>query len=78
MQVQNRSSDDVQCGRKATLRRSRPDRQITWSGPGTEPRLHEILADPIVHALMRCDGVSGAALESLIAQARRAMRQPQP
>lgn len=39
-----------------------------WS---SEPALCEVLADPLVHAVMRRDGVSRPALESVIAQAQR-------
>ena len=39
-----------------------------WSKPGIEPTLSEMLADPLVQALMRRDGVSRSALESVIAQ----------
>jgi hypothetical protein len=39
-----------------------------WGRPGVEPALSDVLADPLVHAVMRRDGVSGAALQSLIVQ----------
>jgi hypothetical protein len=39
-----------------------------WGRPGIEPTLRDVLADPLVHAVMRRDGVSVAALQSLIAQ----------
>jgi hypothetical protein len=42
-----------------------------WGKPGAEPSLHEVLADPLVHAVMRCDGVSRAALESVIDSAQQ-------
>jgi hypothetical protein len=29
---------------------------------GTEPELHELLGDPLIHAVMRRDGVTPAAL----------------
>lgn len=45
-----------------------------WGKPGTEPPLREVLADPIVHAVMRRDGVSRAALDSVIAGAQRRLR----
>ena len=45
-----------------------------WGGPGIEPRLCEMLADPVMQAIMRSDGVSRAALEAFIAEARRGWR----
>jgi len=45
-----------------------------WGKPGTEPPLCEVLADPLVHAVMRRDGVSRAALDSVIARAQRRLR----
>ena len=45
-----------------------------WDCPGIEPALCEVLADPLVHAVMRRDGVSRAALESVIAGAQRRLR----
>jgi hypothetical protein len=45
-----------------------------WGEPGAEPPLGEVLADPIVHAVMRRDGVSRAALDSVIAGAQRRLR----
>jgi len=41
------------------------NRQITG-----EPSIAEILSDPIVHLVMRRDGVTPGALESLISEAR--------
>jgi hypothetical protein len=41
-----------------------------WSRPGIEPPLCEVLADPIVQAVMRRDGVSPSALKSVIAHAQ--------
>jgi RNA polymerase sigma-32 factor len=46
-----------------------------WGRPGVEPSLYEVLADPVVQALMRCDGVDRTALESLVANARRRLGQ---
>jgi hypothetical protein len=42
-----------------------------WLAPGQEPSLAEMLADPLVHLVMRRDGVSRAELEAAIAAARR-------
>jgi hypothetical protein len=45
-----------------------------WSGPGIEPPLCEVLADPIVQAVMRRDGVTPSALKSVIAGAQHRLR----
>jgi hypothetical protein len=45
-----------------------------WGAPGAEPSLREVLADPLVHAVMQRDGVSRAALACLIACAQRRLR----
>jgi hypothetical protein len=37
---------------------------------GTEPRLSDVLADPLVHLVMRRDGVSAHALHQIVAEAR--------
>jgi hypothetical protein len=41
-----------------------------WLGAGREPALADVLADPLVHLLMRRDGVSPAQLDAVIAAAR--------
>ncbi len=41
-----------------------------WSTAGTEPALADVLTDPLVHAVMRRDGVSVAKLRRVIADAR--------
>ncbi len=46
-----------------------------WGGSGIEPRLAELLVDPIVQAVMRSDGVSPAALQLVIARVRSWLRQ---
>jgi hypothetical protein len=46
-----------------------------WGMPGIEPPLREVLADPLVQAVMRRDGVSRAELESVVAHAQRRLRQ---
>jgi hypothetical protein len=43
-----------------------------WSRPGIEPP--EVLADPIVQAVMRRDGVTPSALKSVIAGAQHRLR----
>jgi hypothetical protein len=49
-----------------------------WGRPGIEPPLDEVLADPIVQAVMRRDGVSLAALQTVIAHVQPRMQQAQP
>jgi len=41
---------------------------MLWIG---EPKLEDVLSDPIVHAVMARDGVDQAALRLLLAQATR-------
>ncbi len=40
---------------------------------GDEPRLSDMLADPIVHTLMRCDRLSEGDLRIAIERARTAL-----
>jgi hypothetical protein len=42
-----------------------------WGKAGIEPQLCEMLADPLVQAVMRSDGISLAALESILEAWRR-------
>jgi hypothetical protein len=58
--------------RKLRLPPCAPSRD-PWARAGIEPRLEEVLADPLVHQVMRRDGVTEAALRGVIdrAQARR-------
>lgn len=51
--------------RTPSVRRAHP-----WSAGGCEPRLDEVLADPIVHQIMRRDGVSPGDLRALVARVR--------
>jgi hypothetical protein len=41
-----------------------------WSKAGEEPALAEILADPMVHLVMRRDSVTLAQLQRVIARAQ--------
>lgn len=45
-----------------------------WRNAGEEPDLADVLADPLVHLVMRRDGVSLAQLQSVIAHARAELR----
>jgi hypothetical protein len=42
---------------------------------GVEPKLEELLNDPLTAALMRRDGVSVASLRELISSTRRGLRE---
>ena len=44
-----------------------------WSEAGIEPGLAEVLADPLVHRVMRRDGVTMVELKTVIARARAAL-----
>jgi hypothetical protein len=54
--------------------KSVPRKSEDWLLSGTEPRLGDILADPLVHAVMRRDGVSQAQLRSIVARAQVCLR----
>jgi hypothetical protein len=45
-----------------------------WQNAGEEPSLAEILADPLVHQVMRRDGVSFQELQTVIARAQCALQ----
>jgi hypothetical protein len=45
-----------------------------WTAAGVEPDLAEVLAEPMVHLVMRRDGVSPCGLRRVIAGARAALR----
>jgi len=42
----------------------------SWEEPGSEPRLAEVFADPIVHLVMRRDSVSLGELRAVVARAQ--------
>jgi hypothetical protein len=52
--------------------RFRPERR--WSSGGSEPVLADVLADPIVHLVMRRDGVTEEKLLHVIASAQAVLR----
>jgi hypothetical protein len=45
-----------------------------WRNAGEEPDLADVLGDPLVHLVMRRDGVSLGQLEAVIAQARATLQ----
>ncbi len=46
----------------------------SWRHAGDEPALHEVLADPLVHLVMRRDGITAGELQSAIEGARASLR----
>jgi hypothetical protein len=48
--------------------------QHYWIDGGIEPRLSELLADPIMHAVMRADGIRLQEVMSAVALAGRQAR----
>jgi hypothetical protein len=59
--------------KKASLPLCAPSRD-PWARAGIEPRLAEMLADPLVHQVMRRDGVTEAALRGVIGRAQARLR----
>ena len=55
--------------------RPRPPRKEMYAEGGIEPRLEELLNDPLTEVLMRRDGVSAASLRELISSTRRGLRE---
>lgn len=52
-------------------------RQLRTSEPfanGGEPRLEDLLSDPVTQAIMRCDNVSAGALQLLVREARAVLK----
>jgi hypothetical protein len=45
-------------------------RRAAWAEAGVEPSLTDILADPLLHLVMRRDGVTPAALAAVIVAAQ--------
>ncbi len=53
-------------------------RSDSWSEAGREPRIEDLMADPIVHLVMRRDGLTANQVWHWIFQAQRRLRQPKP
>jgi hypothetical protein len=51
-------------------------RQENWAHSGVEPKLDDVIADPIVHMVMRRDNVTSADLLRMIARARSHLCRP--
>jgi hypothetical protein len=52
----------------------RQPRREMYAEAGIEPKLEELLRDPLTEALMRRDGVSVAGLRELICSTRKGLR----
>jgi hypothetical protein len=46
----------------------------SWDGAGQEPRLADLLADPVVHLVMGRDGLVRSDVEAAIARGQSALR----
>ena len=57
----------------ASAPRRRPPRREMYAEGGIEPRLEDLLADPLTETLMRRDGVSVDSLRQLITTTRRGL-----
>jgi hypothetical protein len=55
----------------------RPCREEPYLQGGVEPRLGDLLNDPMTRAILRCDGVSPNALRALIDDVRTALNSQQ-
>ena len=53
----------------------RPFRREMYAEGGVEPKLEDLLTDPLTEALMRRDGVSVASLRELISSTRKGLRE---
>jgi len=47
-----------------------------WGVPGREPSIAEMLADPLVHAVMRRDGIGACQVMAAVHEARTHLRRP--
>ncbi len=45
-----------------------------WGRAGVEPSVHEMLGDPIVHLVLRRDGIGAGDVLAALAKARAALR----
>ena len=54
-----------------------PCREGPYAKGGVEPRLEDLLNDPVIQAILRCDRVSPNALRSLIDDARTGLKSRQ-
>lgn len=62
------------CSRPSNgARRPRRFRKEMYAEGGVEPRLEELLTDPLTEALMRRDGVSVTSLRELISSMRKGL-----
>lgn len=59
----------------AASQRPRPFRREMFAEGGIEPKLEDLLTDPLTEALMRRDGVSVASLRELISSTRKGLKE---
>lgn len=64
-----------QIGMRPGHPRPRPTRKELYAEGGVEPKLEDLLNDPLTEAVMRRDGVSVANLRELIRSTRRVLLQ---
>ena len=51
-----------------------PDSAVPWGKAGSEPEISDVLSDPLVHLVMRRDGVTLPALRAVVAAAQGKLR----
>lgn len=51
-----------------------PSRDKAWSEAGQEPKIEDLMADPIVHLVMRRDGLTADQVWHWISEAQRRLR----
>lgn len=54
--------------------RRKPRATSVFAGGGVEPAIDDLLDDPVMAAIMRCDGVSAADLRALLAKVRHDLK----
>ncbi len=58
-----------------SIRNARPETASgPWGEAGSEPKLSDVLADPLVHLVMRRDGLKRADVEAAVALGQRQLR----
>ncbi len=58
----------------AEVRSTQTDETRAWDGAGQEPKLADMLADPVVHLVMERDRLVRADVEAAIARGQLALR----
>lgn len=70
MSTQSASAESRSRGSGEPPASSPTRRADVWRAAGKEPEIADVLADPVVHLVMRRDGVTSAQLRSVIAEAQ--------